>query len=265
MKDDVSQRDGLDELVIKIFLKKGSATLQGWCNICCRPTRFTVQGENLRETVLCQCCTSFNRSRQMRYVLQEEIRVSRGRLHRIRIWNTENSRSLHEHLQKEFGDRYVSSEYFEGYRSGEVVGGILNQDICQSSFPSESFDFILASDVLEHVPDPQKAFRDIRRVLRPNGKLIFTVPFAEGQRESDVRARLKGDGTIEYLKEPLYHGDPLRSEGIPVYTVFGEDLSERVEEEGLRYKKQKLYRPFYGIIGSNAFVFVAEKPPGGPS
>lgn len=40
-----------------------------------------------------------------------------------------------------------------------------------------SYDTVLCSEVLEHVPDPTAAVAEIKRVLRPDGKLILTVPF----------------------------------------------------------------------------------------
>jgi SAM-dependent methyltransferase len=41
-----------------------------------------------------------------------------------------------------------------------------------------SFDAILCSEVLEHVPEPTKALDEFSRLLKPGGKLILTVPFA---------------------------------------------------------------------------------------
>jgi SAM-dependent methyltransferase len=38
------------------------------------------------------------------------------------------------------------------------------------------FDFIICSHVLEHVPDPDKAMREILRVMAPEGKAIIMVP-----------------------------------------------------------------------------------------
>lgn len=42
--------------------------------------------------------------------------------------------------------------------------------------PSDSFDGVLALDVLEHIGDDQAAFGECFRVLRPGGSLILTVP-----------------------------------------------------------------------------------------
>lgn len=41
-----------------------------------------------------------------------------------------------------------------------------------------SFDAILCSEVLEHVPEPTHALDEFARLLKPGGKLILTAPFA---------------------------------------------------------------------------------------
>lgn len=43
-------------------------------------------------------------------------------------------------------------------------------------FKSESFDLLLALDVIEHVDDDVHALMECRRILRPGGLLIVTVP-----------------------------------------------------------------------------------------
>jgi SAM-dependent methyltransferase len=43
-------------------------------------------------------------------------------------------------------------------------------------FASETFDVVVALDVLEHIPDHAAAAREIMRVLAPGGALFVTVP-----------------------------------------------------------------------------------------
>jgi ubiquinone/menaquinone biosynthesis C-methylase UbiE len=43
-------------------------------------------------------------------------------------------------------------------------------------FPSSYFDFIICSEVLEHIPDDRRALMEIKRVLKRKGKLLITVP-----------------------------------------------------------------------------------------
>jgi len=42
--------------------------------------------------------------------------------------------------------------------------------------PADSFETVLCTQVLEHVPDPAAVLREIARVLRPGGCLIASVP-----------------------------------------------------------------------------------------
>jgi ubiquinone/menaquinone biosynthesis C-methylase UbiE len=47
-------------------------------------------------------------------------------------------------------------------------------------FPDCSFDYVTCTEVIEHLPTDlrRRAFREMRRVLRPSGRLILTVPHA---------------------------------------------------------------------------------------
>lgn len=43
--------------------------------------------------------------------------------------------------------------------------------------PTDSVDSVLCSEVLEHVPHPERAMAEFGRIIRPGGALILTVPF----------------------------------------------------------------------------------------
>jgi len=50
-------------------------------------------------------------------------------------------------------------------------------------FAAASFDAVLCSQVLEHVFAPEEFLAEIRRVLRPGGRLVLTVPFVWDEHE----------------------------------------------------------------------------------
>lgn len=49
-------------------------------------------------------------------------------------------------------------------------------DVCSLPFGNNSFGFILATDVIEHVDDDTKALMEIKRVIHPDGFAVITVP-----------------------------------------------------------------------------------------
>jgi len=51
-------------------------------------------------------------------------------------------------------------------------------DIINIPVEDESFDYILCSEVFEHIPDPVKALKEFDRILKKNGEIIITVPFS---------------------------------------------------------------------------------------
>ena len=59
---------------------------------------------------------------------------------------------------------------------------IVNQDIAKNGldcFGDNTFDFILCSEVLEHMQEPQKIVDEMHRVLKPNGICISATPYLD--------------------------------------------------------------------------------------
>lgn len=50
-------------------------------------------------------------------------------------------------------------------------------DITSIPEPDASFDVILCSEVLEHIPNPDLALKEFNRLLRRRGVLVLTAPF----------------------------------------------------------------------------------------
>ena len=83
---------------------------------------------------------------------------------------------------------YVSQDFGQYAGAGDGKGLQKNKwdtsqvdivcDITSIPEPDASFDAILCSEVLEHLPEPTKAIDEFARLLKPGGKLILTAPFA---------------------------------------------------------------------------------------
>ena len=65
--------------------------------------------------------------------------------------------------------------------AGELTPGTLHTAAVQGDalhlpFPDATFDRVICSEVLEHIPDDRGAMGELARVLRPGGTMAITVP-----------------------------------------------------------------------------------------
>jgi SAM-dependent methyltransferase len=95
---------------------------------------------------------------------------------------------------------------------GRVLVEFPEVDMQQLPHADATFDLVVHSDTLEHVPDPVRGMAECRRVLRDGGACVFTVPIIVG-RLTRSRAGLP----------PSYHGNPDDGSGYLVHTEFGAD------------------------------------------
>jgi len=58
----------------------------------------------------------------------------------------------------------------------EALAGALQGDATRLPFADASFDCVVTSEVLEHIPDDGSAIRELVRVLKPGGTFAATVP-----------------------------------------------------------------------------------------
>jgi len=80
-------------------------------------------------------------------------------------------------------------------------------------FPDNSFDAVVTTDVLEHIPDDRQAVRELHRVLKPGGKAFVVIADPSEPRFGQVTDHINrsgGETDIEYW-ENLF-----KKEGLPV-------------------------------------------------
>ena len=68
----------------------------------------------------------------------------------------------------------------EGLQTGEWDNARLDivSDITDIPVNDESFETLLCTEVLEHIPDAVSALKEFSRILKPGGTLLITAPFA---------------------------------------------------------------------------------------
>jgi len=76
---------------------------------------------------------------------------------------------------------------FKKYEGAEKHGGTSTyghidyvSEILAIPAPDKSFDVILCTEVLEHVPEPIKVLKEISRLLKPGGRVFITAPLGSG-------------------------------------------------------------------------------------
>lgn len=91
------------------------------------------------------------------------------------------------------------------YSKKNFDGDLVQSDLLKKvELPDESVDLAIALDVIEHLEDDELGLKNIRRVLKTNGKLLVTVPaFKQLWSYHDVEHMHKRRYTIKQLERVL--------------------------------------------------------------
>ena len=81
-------------------------------------------------------------------------------------------RLFYRNILKKYSNNYESIDFDKTHPDLDFIGTTSN-----TKLKSNSFDVIFCSQVLEHVPDSFESFKEIKRILKPNGIAIISVPF----------------------------------------------------------------------------------------
>lgn len=119
-------------------------------------------------------------------------------------------------LIQQFGlGRYVKADLYPQDDSVQRV------DLLKITFPDNSFDYIIANHVLEHVSDDVKALRELYRVLKPGGVAVLQTPY------SRILARTFNDDGVVTAEARLHiygQEDHVR--------IYGRDIFDRFATVG---------------------------------
>ena len=202
---------GIKRLFKSIFKSKAYS----YCSICEEYFNFSDFGSPTRSKVLCPKCNSLERHRlQWLYLRQKSS-----------IFDSEFT-LLHIAPETVFYDEFsnIKSLIYTGVDQEPQKRGLLGKidkgDVLDLKYEDESFDGIICNHVLEHVPDDQKAMRELFRVLKPNGFAILQVPMSSSEVTDEVLSitspeeRTKRFGQYDHVR------------------LYGKDYKQRLESVG---------------------------------
>lgn len=204
-----------------------------------------IIGGGYRNNCICPFCGSWDRERWIYYVLQKYIDI-----------NNFQGRVLHFAPEKPIKKMIKNNTRIDYYSADVVYGKAMHiVDIMNiEQFSDETFDLVISNHVLEHILDEGRAVYEIKRVLKNNGRWIFSFPICTDFNETyedativDPGERLKAFGQKDHVK--LYgndYCDRFQKYGFSISTFVPKDI---VSEEEIKK---------YGFIEDDV-IMVAKK------
>ena len=212
---------------------------------------------NLRESRFCSICGSSTRIRFLATAIMRRFRfkdvdsfkrwTQKADEHELKIAEINSCGSLHTYLKE-----LPNLKYSEFTTKNNIIKlirkirGTPYEDIQALTYKNDSFDLVIHTEVLEHIPNPSKALKECRRILKKNGSCIFSIPIIMNRRTVQ-RMAVKNNQTIG-LKSPSYHGTAKREDYI-VWWEFGRDF----------FVKEKLTL-LQSDPPSHSYIFETKKP-----
>ncbi len=190
----------------------------GWgryCPVCGKKSnRFVQYGVIPREDARCMHCGALERHRLVWLFFERMTDLFDGKPKKM--LHIAPERAFEALLKKQLGAGYLTADLIN-------PRAMVRMDITNIQFPSDTFDVIYCSHVLEHVPDDKLAIHELYRILKPDGWAVILVPINadktfEDPSVVDPTKRLELFGQKDHLRR------------------YGPDFRERLIEEGFNVK-----------------------------
>jgi O-antigen biosynthesis protein len=253
--------------------------ISGNCIVCGKLARFFYKDETLwRESLNCEHCRTTGRYRSIaRGILRAISELTGSESLSLATLPRAGTRKLHVYdTQPPFswdGCAYPLPDLLKAtgwievelsqYKPNKPLGivlakGVTNQNLECLTFPDESLDLVITSDVMEHVRLDDLAHREIYRVLKPSGIYIFTVPHDRSLEQTMIRVQINDPNDPKkdvHLLEPEYHGDTNSDGGLGAlsYRAYGRDLESYLTRLGFEVDYTRKDISNFGILNTELY------------
>lgn len=170
-----------------------------------------IIGGGYRDNCICPWCGLADRDRWIYYVLKYKTDIFEM-----------SGKVLHFAPERGVTDYIKQNKELDYYTGDIVLGRAMHMtDITDIQYRDNMFDYVISNHVLEHIVDEKKAVSEIKRVLKTNGKWIFSFPICmdmptyEDSAIVSPEARLKAYGQEDHVR------------------LYGIDYKARFESYGL--------------------------------
>jgi len=168
---------------------------------------------------LCPQCLSLERHRLLWLYLTEKTDFFTAPL-----------KVLHFAPEQSFLERFQALKNLD-YTTADLDSPIadLHLDVTAIGQPSDTYDVVICNHVLEHVSDANKAFAEIKRIMKPGGWAILLVPINpnvdtfEDPSITDPKERERLFGQYDHVRQ------------------FGRDYAEVLRKAGFKVTEDRIY------------------------
>ncbi|MDQ7054474.1 MAG: methyltransferase domain-containing protein [candidate division KSB1 bacterium] len=222
------------------------------CNICGHQGPF-IRPEGLKEGYQCTNCSASSRNRLVMLVLGMLLGYGDRPVH---TWPGDRSIRILEPCPRGPQVAFLKDKFdyvMPEYDAEKIAAGADPRefaDVQQLAFENASFDYVIASDIFEHVREDVKGFQEIFRILKPGGTFLLTVPYDHARETTLDRVKVEGEKDIP-LVEPRYAGGG----GVTLdYREYGRDLLQKLRDVGFTVGFLQLAMPRLAIYPSAIFI-----------
>lgn len=228
-----------------------------FCNVCeNRVEEFLPSGEQSelfrkhriigggrRENCKCPICGASDRIRWLYYVMKNILKI-----------DTVSGRILHFAPEIPIRNFILNNDSID-YYSCDIKPHLAMHmvDIQEMPFKDHIFDYVISNHVLEHIPDEEKAVSEVIRVLKDDGKWVFSFPICtDAKTYEDASIQSPDDRLREFGQE-----DHVR--------LYGNDYKERFEKYGLKIRTYSPCEEFdkdtirrYGFLEDDTIIIATK-------